>query len=141
MDSSGNILNANRTSHPDLWKALKGGGNNFGIVTRYDLATFPQGDLWTGTVTNDISYRSEAFEAFVQIANASQYDRYAFPATELIYGSGKWSIEHVLAYTKPVNSTPKVYERILNVPSEKPGEFKLTNLSTLANEGSELPTL
>ena len=141
MDASGDIINANRTSHPDLWKALKGGGNNFGIVTRYNLATFPQGDIWSGTVTNDISYRSEAFEAFVQIANASHYDRYAFPATGLIYSSGKWSIEHVLAYTRPVNSTPEVYKKILDIPREEAGEFKVANLSTLANEGSELPTL
>lgn len=31
------ILNVSQTSHPDLWKALKGGINNYGIVTAYTL--------------------------------------------------------------------------------------------------------
>ena len=35
------IVNANATSNPDLFAALKGGGNNFGIVTAYTLETHP----------------------------------------------------------------------------------------------------
>ncbi|KAF7982402.1 hypothetical protein HWV62_28503 [Athelia sp. TMB] len=31
---------------PDLFTALKGGGNNFGIVTRFTLKTHPQGKTW-----------------------------------------------------------------------------------------------
>lgn len=46
--ASGEIINANSSSHPDLWKALKGGSGNFGIVTRFDMYTFPAHDLWGG---------------------------------------------------------------------------------------------
>jgi hypothetical protein len=28
-------------SNANLWKALKGGGNNFGIITRFDLEAMP----------------------------------------------------------------------------------------------------
>lgn len=45
---SGEIVNANATSNSDLWRALKGGSNNFGVVTRIDLKTFPQGKFWGG---------------------------------------------------------------------------------------------
>jgi hypothetical protein len=38
----------NHFSHPDLYYALRGGGNNFGIVTRFDMETFPQGKMWGG---------------------------------------------------------------------------------------------
>lgn len=38
---NGQIIYANAISNPDLWFALKGGSNNFGIVTRFDLKTFP----------------------------------------------------------------------------------------------------
>lgn len=48
--SSGNIVNANANENPDLWRALRGGGNNFGIVTRFDLKTFEQGPFWGGAV-------------------------------------------------------------------------------------------
>lgn len=38
-DSS--IVNANATHNTDLYRALRGGGNNFGIVTRFDMKTSP----------------------------------------------------------------------------------------------------
>jgi FAD/FMN-containing dehydrogenase len=46
--SSGEIVDANAKSNADLWSALKGGSNNFGVVTRIDLRTFPQGKFWGG---------------------------------------------------------------------------------------------
>jgi len=46
--ASGEIVNANSSSHADLWTALKGGSGNFGIVTRFDMYTFPAHDLWGG---------------------------------------------------------------------------------------------
>lgn len=44
--SDGTITNANATENADLFWALKGGGPNFGIVTRYDLETIPVNDVW-----------------------------------------------------------------------------------------------
>jgi hypothetical protein len=48
--ASGEIINANAKENSDLWLALRGGGNNFGVVTRYDMKTFKQGPLWGGSV-------------------------------------------------------------------------------------------
>ncbi|KAI1090832.1 hypothetical protein F5B19DRAFT_461233 [Rostrohypoxylon terebratum] len=48
--ASGEIVNANEHERPDLWRALRGGGNNFGIVTRYDFRPFEQGNFWSGHV-------------------------------------------------------------------------------------------
>ncbi|KAL4887626.1 FAD-binding domain-containing protein [Aspergillus karnatakaensis] len=48
--STGEIVNANKSENPDLWIALRGGGNNFGVVTRYDIRTFPQGPFWGGSI-------------------------------------------------------------------------------------------
>ena len=41
VPGSGRVVNANIDLHADLFKALKGGLNNFGIVARFDLKTFP----------------------------------------------------------------------------------------------------
>lgn len=46
--ADGEIINANEASHSDLWTALRGGSGNFGIVTRFDMYTFPAQDLWGG---------------------------------------------------------------------------------------------
>ncbi|KAI1099513.1 6-hydroxy-D-nicotine oxidase [Jackrogersella minutella] len=35
------IINANAINNVDLYRALKGGGTNFGIVTRFDIQTYP----------------------------------------------------------------------------------------------------
>lgn len=48
--SSGQIINANAGENADLWVALRGGGNNLGVVTRFDLRTFEQGPFWGGAV-------------------------------------------------------------------------------------------
>jgi len=48
--ASGEIVNANQTSRPDLFKALKGGNTNFGIVTKVDLAAFVFDGLWGGEI-------------------------------------------------------------------------------------------
>lgn len=48
--ASGETVQANAHENPDLWISLRGGANNFGIVTRYDLRTFPQGPFWGGSV-------------------------------------------------------------------------------------------
>lgn len=48
--ASGHVVRADAAENPDLWRALRGGGNNFGVVTRFDLRTFPQRPFWGGMV-------------------------------------------------------------------------------------------
>ncbi|XDG03874.1 hypothetical protein ABKA04_003489 [Annulohypoxylon sp. FPYF3050] len=48
--ANSSIVTVSETSHPDILMALKGGGNNFGIVTSYLLKAYPQGDIWGGNL-------------------------------------------------------------------------------------------
>ncbi len=48
--ASGEIVNANANENADLWWALRGGGNNFGVVTRFDFRTFKQGPFFGGSL-------------------------------------------------------------------------------------------
>lgn len=48
--ANGTITTASATKNPDLFVALKGGGNNFGVVTSYTLRAFPQGKIWGGNL-------------------------------------------------------------------------------------------
>ncbi|KAH7312505.1 hypothetical protein B0I35DRAFT_513840 [Stachybotrys elegans] len=43
---NGTIVQANESAHSDLYRALKGGHSNFGLVTRFDMATIPARNLW-----------------------------------------------------------------------------------------------
>ena len=46
--ATGSIVAASESSNRDLWSALKGGANNFGIVTKFTLRSFPSSLVWSG---------------------------------------------------------------------------------------------
>ncbi|KAK4183596.1 bifunctional solanapyrone synthase [Podospora australis] len=56
--ASGELVRANAGEKSDLWTALKGGLNNFGIVTSITMTTFAAGDMWGGLTY----YPPETFE-------------------------------------------------------------------------------
>ena len=60
----GKVINVN-ASTPDLFKALKGGSNNFGVVTRFDMRTFDSGKFWGGFVVYPLSTMPQQVAAFV----------------------------------------------------------------------------
>lgn len=58
--ANGSISQISHATAPDLYWALRGGGNNFGIVTHFDLATYPLTQAWGGYnfyLFSDISSR------------------------------------------------------------------------------------
>ncbi|PVI06638.1 FAD-binding domain-containing protein [Periconia macrospinosa] len=60
---NGTIVNASSTENPDLWKALKGGGNAFGIVTAYTMVAHPQGQVWGGNLVFTADKTDKLLEA------------------------------------------------------------------------------
>lgn len=46
--ASGEIKKVSRDAEPDLFWALQGAGQNFGVVTEFVLKAFPQGDVFAG---------------------------------------------------------------------------------------------
>lgn len=55
------IVEANANQHSDLFWALRGGSNNFGIVTRFELLTYPVKEVYGGSTFFD----PPAFPAFL----------------------------------------------------------------------------
>ncbi|KAI0099404.1 FAD binding domain-containing protein [Daldinia grandis] len=58
--ANSSIVTVTEANHPDLWIALKGGGNSFGIVTSYLLQAYPQGDIWGGNLEFDATPENNA---------------------------------------------------------------------------------
>jgi len=62
--STGQIVDANAKKNKDLFKALKGGGSNFGIVTRFDMQAYDADLLWGGLVSYDVSATDQFVDAY-----------------------------------------------------------------------------
>lgn len=68
VSGQGEVLQVDSENFPDLFWALRGGGNNFGVVTLFDLDTFPQSDMWGGVTYSDVEYAGAVVDAFVGLA-------------------------------------------------------------------------
>ncbi|KAJ7765654.1 hypothetical protein B0H16DRAFT_1413132 [Mycena metata] len=66
--ADGTINDVNEKNLPDLYWALKYGSTNFGIVTRFDMTTYPLADVWGGSLIFDISQGPALLQAHVDFA-------------------------------------------------------------------------
>ncbi|KAK2868015.1 hypothetical protein FQN49_003243 [Arthroderma sp. PD_2] len=82
--ADGSIVNANAKENSDLWIALKGGANNFGIVTRFDMRTFKQGPFWGGSVF----YFEPTFPSQIEALVKELHKRDASDETHLMISIG-----------------------------------------------------
>lgn len=70
--ANGQIINANASAHSDLWRALKGGSSNFGIVTRFDIEAFPAQNLTLERRTVGEEHTDEFIDAIVGYTDLDQ---------------------------------------------------------------------
>ncbi|KAG1731564.1 hypothetical protein EDB19DRAFT_1737404 [Suillus lakei] len=96
---NGTVLNVTAASDPDLYFGLRGGFNNFGIVTRFTLKTFPQSQVWGGPIVytaNVVDLVNQATANFVanitdpkaQIITTYNHVFGALVAAELVFYDG-----------------------------------------------------
>jgi len=137
--ADGCIVNANKTSEPDLYRALKGGTTNFGVVTRFDFATIDYTEVLAGSVANDVSHRGAVFDAFAAIANATDYDEHASVVTSIIFNSSSkaWALASTPIYTLP-DTNPPVYKDLLAIPNLS-NNLHLAKLGVFSNETATPP--
>ena len=103
MFASGEIVSANASSKPDLYAALKGGQNNFGIVTRFDLKVFAQGPIWGGRVVLAPEAEKALLSAFTEFKNPENFDPYVAGWVTINYNhtATKFTPISIMWYTKP----------------------------------------
>ncbi|KAL9025986.1 MAG: hypothetical protein Q9180_007559, partial [Flavoplaca navasiana] len=133
--ANGTTVNANAENNSDLWFALKGGSNNFGVVTRFDFKTFPQGKFRGGTICNSIDTLPAQVQAFVDLNSASNYDTNVAVINTYAYAGpvGLWTVANLLVYTeRKVN--PQVLRPFTDNKPQLANTMRLTNLSDLTAE-------
>ncbi|KAL0573632.1 hypothetical protein V5O48_008328 [Marasmius crinis-equi] len=80
--ADGSIVNANATSYPDLFWALKWGSTNYGIVTRLDLSTYTlPPKFWAGMVVyHELpdTVQKTLFDDWLKYIDKHSYDKKVF---------------------------------------------------------------
>ncbi|VUC26028.1 unnamed protein product [Clonostachys rosea] len=108
--ADGSAVVASETSYPDLWRALKGGANNFGIVTSFTIPCFPSSDMWfTGNYATGFQAPGlvKAFYEYVRDASSGKPgafdDKATIPITAFGYTRdvGIHATVNYLGYTVP----------------------------------------
>ncbi|KAG6361125.1 hypothetical protein INS49_009349 [Diaporthe citri] len=73
--ADGRIVTADAEGeHKDLFRCLKGGGNNFGIVTSFQMGTIPSGPVWGGLALPQLDAVPAAVDALVEFTANSVKD-------------------------------------------------------------------
>ena len=137
-------MQANNLTNPDLFTALKGSQNNLGIITRFDIVAFQQGDLWGGTAIYDNTTIPAQLEAFVDFTNNIEKDPYGSLIFDWVYFPSVQKtviLENLYEYTgkfaNNVSSFPPAFKAFSNTSAIGPplkNTLRLANLSSLTGE-------
>lgn len=103
VTASGLVLTVTPTQFPDLYWALRGGGNNFGVVTKFNLETVPQGLMWGGTRIHLEADYPKLIDAFATMAESAESDPKGVQILSFAVTAGTPAAQIQLEYLEPVN--------------------------------------
>ncbi|VVD33897.1 FAD-binding oxidoreductase [Paraburkholderia dioscoreae] len=119
VTAEGEFLNTSADSHEDLFWAIRGGGGNFGVVTRFEFALHPVGPLvYGGLVVLPLTQARDALLKY-RAANAGMPEELSVWAVLRLAPPlpflppevhGKPVIVFAMCYTGPVESGPAAVE-------------------------------
>jgi FAD/FMN-containing dehydrogenase len=133
--ANGRVATASKTSNPDLFTVLKGGNNNFGIVTAFKFRTFRYNGMWGGLVIYPNTTIQDQFKALVNFSNNVDKHPKGAAIVMPVYQSavGADMILNSYDYAAPVRR-PAAYDEFLAIPGNISDTTGLRNMSSLAEE-------
>jgi FAD/FMN-containing dehydrogenase len=134
--SSGEIVDANATSHSDLFTALKGGTNNFGIVTRFDLKTYVQGPLWGGVIVYSDTTDEQLLSTIVDFKSPDNFDPNAMFTFGFTFGAaqGTFAAEIALYHSRPEKVQGSMFESFTKIQPQLLNSLRMGSPGSFAGE-------
>ncbi|KZT71943.1 FAD-binding domain-containing protein [Daedalea quercina L-15889] len=112
---NGTVINVTDAAYPDLFFALKGGYNNYGIVTTFTYQTYPQGLIWGGQLIISGEYADQVNAATANFSN-NVTDPKAAVITTYDYEESAFLISIILFYDAPTQP-PGIFDEFLAIPT------------------------
>ena len=94
------IVYVNNISYPDIFFGLKGGFNNFGIVTKFSMRALPQTQIYGGSLFYGPSEISSGIQAVINL-QANYTDPKAQTIGTFIIGPGSYALSYLVFYDAP----------------------------------------
>ncbi|KAK5128980.1 hypothetical protein LTR85_000313 [Meristemomyces frigidus] len=141
--ASGEVVNASSASHSDLFRALKGGSGNFGIVTRVEIRTFvSDGRVWGGSVAYPCTDNTTGLvlSAVNNFTTNNHLDQDAAFNSNFIYNTttGTKEIANTLFYAKDVADRP-IFNEAQSIQPQLANTAASTTIVELAADTASLP--
>ncbi|KAK6821755.1 oxidoreductase [Apiospora arundinis] len=139
--ADGSIVNASKDVNTDLWRALRGGGSNYGIVTNLLASTVPVGDIWGGDAVYPPSAIGDLAQAFSRFTANPDYDE-----DSAVMMSYHWNptdgniIDNQYVYAKPVVS-PAAFSEFYPIKGLLADMTAVTNIPAMSTaQGARSPS-
>lgn len=138
--ANGRVVNANARQNADLFRALKGGSGNLGVVTRFDMYAieFPNAtdpSIWGGILIYDLSAGDALIDAMVSFTQAAAVDR---NTSSILYWAylpalGGMVLNAALENTVGIENPPAA-DVYLNVSGITSNTMRRADLAVITNE-------
>ncbi|KAI1208962.1 FAD-binding domain-containing protein [Annulohypoxylon truncatum] len=135
--ANGSIVNASANNqYSDLYKGLRGGGPNFGIVTNYELYTFPVGNFSVDARAYNTNQTDDFLRAIAEYQQEGQLDPLSSVSIQVL----ETGPTIMLLYNEPVQSA-KAFDAFYNLGSYTSiAAFNGSLIDVLALTGSRFST-
>lgn len=118
--ANGTILNVNAQTNPDLLVAMRGGGNQYGIVTNFTMKAVPigtNGKVWGGPIVFSDTNRNALLAAFHDFTEKPADPKAAIILTSAhLGGVGVWILHRFYDGEQPSQGAFKQFEAIDHIP-------------------------
>ncbi|CAI9626382.1 unnamed protein product [Alternaria burnsii] len=142
VTASGVIVNASLKAFSDLYWALRGGGNNFGIVTTFNYQTIVQPPMWGGMRIHDTSATPALITAFENAINNAEKDtKLAHVVSFTTYDTYQLAFTE-LEYFVPVNlaNPPEIAKEYLSIPFMQDNTSNSTLEDLTPHRSNDMPS-
>ncbi|KAF2659084.1 FAD-binding domain-containing protein [Lophiostoma macrostomum CBS 122681] len=136
--ASGDIVETNKTTNADLFRALKGSRSNVGIVTRVDIITHARDNIWGGAIMYPATTEDAQLEAFWDFKSSGIYDPHAQVEVSFIYSAAMgcsfvsnnhWYGQHI--------ENPPTFKRFQDIKDQMTNTMRLETIDVFAKELSK----